>query len=419
MLLKYLTFIICYLCIQPIFCQRSIPPRPEKLTDPDWIKEESTLKTKADSFIIQLQNDQQLINDTSVINYLLSIVEKMYPNYSDEGNLYILRSADINAWTIGNGDFIVHCGLIQAARNEAQLAAVMAHELAHYQLRHVLKSSVFDKALLNKKNVTSKDKKKISQYSISNETEADSVGMILLKKAGYDVNQAVLMFKELPADTNTPPTWVSALMRWDQFLFPSHPKNKDRIAALQRQSSNSNSGTINADIYLKYTQNIWDDFIKEYKKQDPYLLALGLENVKSKMGDTTLNYFDDLLYEIGAVYQELYCNPDLAGQSIRKATKKAQYSIHIGFDVEGKKNLNTYNEVKDFLLNKAITFLTRVQNKPKYIDRVKKNFGLLAWAQKDKKKALILLNEYVNSPEAFKDKRYIKSIINEINSNKK
>lgn len=80
-----------------------------------------------------------LPDDSEVTRYVQSIGDKLAayaPGYKWPFNFHVVNVADINAFALPGGTIFVNLGTIQAADDEAQLAAVMAHEMSHVILQH-------------------------------------------------------------------------------------------------------------------------------------------------------------------------------------------------------------------------------------------------------------------------------------------
>lgn len=110
---------------------------------------------------------------------------------------YTLKSNSVNAFSTDQGIVFVTTGLFSRLENEAQLAFVLAHEIAHYTEKHVVNS--FDFSM----NEAEDDIYKLSAYSQDNEFEADAIGLKMFLAAGYNPVAVqsvfdVLMFSHLP-----------------------------------------------------------------------------------------------------------------------------------------------------------------------------------------------------------------------------
>ncbi|HYV17985.1 MAG TPA: M48 family metallopeptidase [Verrucomicrobiae bacterium] len=122
---------------------------------------------------------------------------------------HVLRDPDVNAFALPDGQVYVQAGLIAMLENEAQLAAVMAHEVNHTAGHHVI---------LRYRSVRSKSVAgmvfgpftlglsdifvglSVSGYSRELEDEADSHGLSLMLEAGWDPRQMARTFELMQAD---------------------------------------------------------------------------------------------------------------------------------------------------------------------------------------------------------------------------
>ena len=150
----------------------------------------------------------------------------------------VLQDADtLNAFALPGGQIYVTSGLMQAADSEAQLASVLAHEVAHVTERHVADrlATSYGVQLLgavalgqNPGALTQIAGSLLQQgivlkYSRTQELQADRVGLSYLEEAGYDPSAAVAMFRKLaPGGENQAPAFLS-----------SHPAMQERIERLE------------------------------------------------------------------------------------------------------------------------------------------------------------------------------------------
>src|SRR5687767_3127075 len=87
----------------------------------------------------QIERQVQLVRDSALTNTVAQIGRKLAATPEAGGYPYtfkVVNDNSINAFALPGGPTYVHTGLIRAAENEAQLAGVMAHEIAHVALRH-------------------------------------------------------------------------------------------------------------------------------------------------------------------------------------------------------------------------------------------------------------------------------------------
>lgn len=169
---------------------------------------------------------------------------------------YVLRNPFINAFAMPNGTIYLHTGLLARIDNEAQLATVLAHELAHFSRRHGLSSmrSAANRATASKVVVgiiavlvaaAARDvqvarmvanlgesasepllQAQFNGYSRGLEREADRISFDALVAAGYDPREASKAFAHL--DEEAAEAGVE-----EPYFFGSHPSIAERIANVQ------------------------------------------------------------------------------------------------------------------------------------------------------------------------------------------
>jgi hypothetical protein len=134
--------------------------------------------------------------------------------------ILILKSPEVNAFCHLDGSFIINVGLLARIRNESQLAFAISHEMAHFELDHIRKrvtqyienkeSKAIKKSIttLNDDDVTLEEIDSVrkyiytfGRYSRAREKEADSLGFVLFKNAGYNQSQAAEVLAVLDSGT--------------------------------------------------------------------------------------------------------------------------------------------------------------------------------------------------------------------------
>ena len=151
----------------------------------------------------------------------------------------VIDSDEVNAFALPGGFFYVNKGLILAADNEAEVAGVMAHEIAHVTARHAMENqakgmlaeigmlagSIFlggIGGLLINNAAQFGALLGFMKFSRDAESEADMLGVQYLWAAGYDPNAMSTMFEKLQAKNKKKPGTISK-------LFASHPQSLDRM----------------------------------------------------------------------------------------------------------------------------------------------------------------------------------------------
>lgn len=181
-----------------------------------------------------------LVSDPGLNAYVSDVVCRVAGPHCDDIRVYIVRVPHFNASMAPNGMMQIWTGLILRARNEAQLAAVVGHEIGHYLRRHTLQRmrsvvSTYDfmaffqiglavvgiPGLGDLAHLLAVGA--LQAHSRDDEREADRIGLELMTKAGYDPREAARIWeyvqkeKEADPDAETP-----------SIFFASHPPSEER-----------------------------------------------------------------------------------------------------------------------------------------------------------------------------------------------
>lgn len=179
-------------------------------------------QTLGDAIMEQGRRFPSYINDPDVSQYLLGLGHRLSRASSgSDVTVFGVRDPSINAFALPGGYIGIHSGLIVAAENEAQLASVVAHEIAHVYLRHVARgmtqstksrnialasvAGALLAALAGSGDLAMGvaafgQAAAVDQqlgFSRQAEQEADRAGFEMLVKAGFDPAGMVQMFSKL------------------------------------------------------------------------------------------------------------------------------------------------------------------------------------------------------------------------------
>jgi len=154
----------------------------------------------------------------------------------------LINDETVNAWCMPGGKIVFYTGILPVAENEAAVAAIMGHEVAHALANHGqqrMSAGMLQQIGAVAGNIAIKDEKDrqmFNQYygigttigamlpfSRSHETEADRIGLYLTAMAGYNPDEAAELWKRMAAKSGgqAPPEFLS-----------THPSNQTRIANL-------------------------------------------------------------------------------------------------------------------------------------------------------------------------------------------
>lgn len=167
----------------------------------------------------------------------------------------VVNASDINAFAMPGGPVYVTRGIIDAVRNEGELAGVMAHEISHVALRHGTNQA--SKAYLTKAGIGILGgvlgagggaagtviqavgglgmNALFLKFSRTAESQADILGTQIMARAGYDPNAMVTMFQLLKSQQSQQPGKVA------QF-FSDHPNPENREARVRQEAQTLRAG---------------------------------------------------------------------------------------------------------------------------------------------------------------------------------
>src|SRR5438046_2292555 len=191
----------------------------------------------------QVDKEAKFIDDPIITEYVNRVGQNivLHSDAKVPFTIKVIDSDEVNAFALPGGFFYVNKGLLLAADNEAELAGVMAHEIAHVCARHAMenerKMQVLDYGLLAGillgggiiSNVLYNGGSFIEgmaflKFSRGAEEEADKLGIQYMWAAGYDPNAMATMFEKLEAKNKKKPETISK-------LFATHPAPPDRRAS--------------------------------------------------------------------------------------------------------------------------------------------------------------------------------------------
>ncbi len=164
---------------------------------------------------------------TNYVNKVADIVLENDKPLRNKLRFYVLKSSSVNAFSTYKGIIFVTVGMLSQIENEAQLAFILSHEIAHYKLNHTLKSyQLKQEAIKGKgkfKQLDFDDKiKEIFNYSKENELEADKEGYEIYKNTKYANNAAetsfdMLLYSYLAYDEIE---WLPNVLEDSSYKFP-------------------------------------------------------------------------------------------------------------------------------------------------------------------------------------------------------
>jgi predicted Zn-dependent protease len=194
----------------------------------------------------EIEKQAQIIDDPEVAEYVNRLGQNLARN-SDAivpFTVKVIDSEEVNAFALPGGFMFVNTGLIRKAQSEAELAGVLAHEIAHVAARHGTKQATRGQIA----NIASipliflggwagyaiRQAAGLAvpmgflKFSRGMEKQADSLGLEYMYKAGYDPTAFLDFFERLQSLEKKKPGAIAS-------VFSSHPPTKDRIKRAQKE----------------------------------------------------------------------------------------------------------------------------------------------------------------------------------------
>jgi predicted Zn-dependent protease len=197
-------------------------------------------------FSQQIESQIKLVNDPVVTEYVNRIGQNLVRN-SDAQVPFTIKVIDsdvVNAMALPGGFFYVNSGLILAADEEAEMAGVMAHEIAHVAACHLAREQT-RYTLMQMATIPlifvggwagygayeaagPAAMMGILKFSRGFEAEADYLGVEYMYRAGYDPSAFVSFFEKIQAMEKKKPGTLAK-------TFDTHPQTPDRIEKTQEE----------------------------------------------------------------------------------------------------------------------------------------------------------------------------------------
>ena len=192
-----------------------------------------------------VERNAKIVEDPVIAEYVNRIGQNMVNNSDAKVpfTIKVIDSDEVNAFALPGGYFYVNTGLIELAQDEAELAGVMAHEIAHVAARHGTRSATRAQLIQYasipllfiggwagygiQQAANFAIPMTMLKFSREFEHQADFLGVQYLYKAGYDPTAMVQFFERLKAKQKQNKNAIAK-------AFSSHPMTKSRIKAVQK-----------------------------------------------------------------------------------------------------------------------------------------------------------------------------------------
>ncbi len=295
---------------------------PARLTRPEIDGDEGGLWALVDREEARTRRSAFVLRDPALREYLTGIACKLGGAHCADTRVYAIRTPWFNASMAPNGMMQLWTGLLLRADNEAQLAAVIGHELGHYLQRHSLARLRDAKSRSAAMSVMAFAGgvgligqlallAGMASYSREHEAEADRIGLLLMRRAGYETLAAVQVWAnlrdELKAGSGGDPAKRSV-------MFATHPRVDERERELQAQAGLGGGFTGDAE-YAARIEPLMPDLIDDELRRAQYDESIVLFTRLAQRRPTR----GDLRYARGEAHR-LRAQPDDAAQALADFT---------------------------------------------------------------------------------------------------
>jgi predicted Zn-dependent protease len=247
---------LCCVLLMQTSCSRvAITGRKQFNIVPDTMMNSMSLQSYNEFLTSsKLSSDTQ---KTRMVKDVGARIQKAVEKYCAENNLSsrirsyqwefnLVEDPNVNAWCMPGGKVVVYTGLLPVAQNEAGLAVVMGHEIAHAIARHgsermsqglmvelggmalseaLAKQPAQTKELFMKSYGLGTEVGVLLPYSRLHENEADRMGLIFMAMAGFNPNEAVSFWERMSAASKGPRPLE---------LLSTHPADSTRINNIKK-----------------------------------------------------------------------------------------------------------------------------------------------------------------------------------------
>jgi Zn-dependent protease with chaperone function len=197
---------------------------------------------------MEVEKTAKMINDPVVTEYVNRVGQNLVRNSDAKVpfTIKVIDSDEINAFALPGGFFYVNSGLILRADEEAELAGVMGHEIAHVAARHGTKTATKGEIMQMAtipimilapygmagygiyEGLNLAIPMSYLKFTRDSEKEADFLGLQYMYKSGYDPNAFVSFFEKIEAEERRHPGSIPK-------IFSTHPPTPDRVQKAQEE----------------------------------------------------------------------------------------------------------------------------------------------------------------------------------------
>lgn len=336
---KLLNINVIIFCIFLVSCKTNPVTGENEMSLISTLQE---LKLGEENYLALQQSEGGKYNLDPELNRYVQQVGQKLAKVSDRKLPYefvIINSSVPNAWALPGGKIGINRGLLLQLGSEAELAAVLGHEIVHAAARHSAKKMETEIALnigLVVLGASQSDKNNSStimaggmlgatllsqSYSRDSESEADEYGIKYMVRAGYDPYAAVeLQQTFVRLSNNKKVDWVNG-------LFASHPPSQKRVKENRKLAEHyANQNLYRGEMTYKFKMERSLKIKAAYDKYDKASKAI--ENKQWKIAESLLNVAIKIEDREGLFYA-LKGDIRARQQQHNAAIKLYSYAIHL------------------------------------------------------------------------------------------
>ncbi len=286
---------------------------------PPLESEEAGFWMQMDRVEERVRTSGRVVRDEDLNAYVREMLCRLAADYCGDIRFYIVRHPYFNASMGPNGAMQIWTGLLLRAQNEAQLAAVLGHELTHYLRRHTLQRwrdiRAKTDALIFFQLATAvagvgivgtfaqlAAVGSIQAFTRDMEREADQVGFEMLAGASYDPNAVPKIWEMMIAEKE-----ASNLPKGSIF-FASHPTSQERRDTLTKMAAEYDSDTakLGRERFVEMTARYRGDWLRdELRQRDFGSLQVVLDYLmEAGANPGELHYFQGELHRLRGEEEE-------------------------------------------------------------------------------------------------------------------
>lgn len=279
---------------------------PPRFSRPMADSDEGGLWAMMDREERQLRRSPFVIHDLALKNYVQDIACRLTKDHCPDIRIHIVRTPLFNASMAPNGMMQVWTGLLLRVENEAQLAAILGHEIGHFLQRHTMEKLKDIKAksafaqfigVLGVVGAVGQMALVAGAFAFDRESEreADLIGAYLMHSAGYDVAEAARVWENLETEIKAKEGGENRAI-----LFATHPPPPERRATLEKMAAKLGKGRSDEERYLDATEPFLSGWLEDEVKRGQHEESLALldRNVKRGRQSGRMHYYRGEVYRL-------------------------------------------------------------------------------------------------------------------------